>query len=57
MSIAYSSTAEMLAISMACAPTRSPPSHSTATSVKFMSRKLAASTPANIMFTLMAESA
>ena len=52
--MAYSSTAEMLAICMACAPTRSPPSHSTATSTMFIRKKHEQSSVANSRFTLMA---
>ena len=57
MSMAYSTTAEMLPISMACAPTRLPPSHMSSTSAMFIRQKLKQSTPAKIQFTLIAASA
>ena len=57
MSIAYSTTAEMLPISIAPAPTRLPPSHSRATSAMFIRQNEKQSTPAKIQFTLMAASA
>ena len=52
--IAYSSTAEILAICMAWAPTRLPPTHSTATSAMFIKKKLELSRPTNRWLTLMA---
>ena len=55
--MAYSTTAEMLPISMACAPTRLPPSHMSSTSAMFIRQKLKQSTPAKIQFTLIAASA
>ncbi len=57
MRIAYSSTAEMLAISMACVPTRLPPSHNTATSTMFIKKNVEQSSVANRRFTLIALSA
>ena len=54
MSMAYSTSADIDPICMACTPTRSAPSHTTRTSTTFMRKNVMQSAVANTRFTWMA---